>query len=268
MHTTSLDEIAPDYEHVYLSPHLDDAVLSCGGTIAAHAESGARTLVVTLCTAVPRAEQFGPLAEEFRGDWNLSQEQAVTARLHEDREAMERVGSDSLWAGLLDSIYRLPHGYDTREKLFGTPDPADPLYAQLREFLPALRERVPGALFYAPLGVGYHVDHQITFQVAREVFGPALALYEDVYYVLEPGQLERRLDALLASGVRLLASTIDITATLRRKIGAIDCYASQVPELFGGSERMAQSMTAYAERVRPEGGRYGERVWIAAPDDA
>jgi LmbE family N-acetylglucosaminyl deacetylase len=267
MHTTDLAQLTGEYDHVYLSPHLDDAVLSCGGAIAAHCDAGARALVVTLCTAVPSADQFGPLAEEFRGDWSLSQEEAVSTRLREDLEAIERIGADSLWAGMLDSIYRLPFGYDTREKLFGTPDPADPLYEELRAFLQGLHERMPAAIFYAPLGVGYHVDHQITFSVARATIGHALAFYEDVYYVLEPGQLERRMAELADQGERMLPSMIDISHTLQRKIGAIDCYASQVPELFGGSQRMAQAITGYAERIGGDGGRYCERVWMFAPGD-
>src|SRR5262249_46246965 len=157
-----LYEIGDSYDHVYFSPHLDDAVLSCGGAIASYVAAGRRVLVVTLCTAVPTSAQLGPLAIEFHGDWNLSADQAVTARLQEDMIAMERVGADFLWVGMLDSIYRMPFAYDTRERLFGTPRPDDPLFDDLRSFIPGLRQRIPNATFYAPLGVGFHVDHQIT----------------------------------------------------------------------------------------------------------
>src|SRR5690242_4788963 len=113
-----LHQIDDTYAHVYISPHLDDAVLSCGGAIAAHVAAGQRVLVVTLCTAVPTSAQLGPLAEEFHGDWSLSADQAVTARLQEDLIGMQRVGANFLWAGMLDSIYRMPFTYDTRERLF------------------------------------------------------------------------------------------------------------------------------------------------------
>lgn len=265
MQITDLRQIHDGYDHVYLSPHLDDAVLSCGGAIAAHTADGARVLIVTLCTAVPEAEQpLGPLAQEFHGDWNLPHDQAVTARLHEDLLATERVGADHYWVGMLDSIYRMPFAYDTREKLFGTPMPDDPLLPELRVFIRALRERVPRATLYAPLGVGYHVDHQITYTAAFESTGGLVAFYEDVYYVLIPGELERRLAELKT---RFVSSTINIDASLTRKIGAIDAYASQIEELFGGSEKMAEAITAYAETLRPEIGTYGERVWLPAARD-
>jgi LmbE family N-acetylglucosaminyl deacetylase len=263
-HYTNLHEIPNTYDHVYLSPHLDDAVLSCGGAIAAHSALGSHVLVVTLCTAVPTREQLGPLAEEFHGDWNLAHDDAVTVRLREDLLAMELVGADCLWVGMLDSIYRLPFAYDTRERLFGTPRADDPLDQELRSFIPALRQQLPQATFYAPLAIGYHVDHQITYTVANECGGPPLAFYEDIYYVLIAGELERRMADLAG---HFVPRTIDISATLGSKIGAIDAYASQVPELFGGSEAMAQQITEFAERRHPDAGRYAERIWMHAADD-
>jgi LmbE family N-acetylglucosaminyl deacetylase len=263
-HYTNLHEIPNTYDHVYISPHLDDAVLSCGGAIAAQSALGSRVLVVTLCTAVPTREQLGPLAEEFHGDWNLAHDDAVTVRLREDLLAMELVGADCLWVGMLDSIYRLPFAYDTRERLFGTPRADDPLYQELRSFIPALRQQLPQATFYAPLAIGYHVDHQITYTVANECGGPMLAFYEDIYYVLIAGELERRMADLAG---HVIPRTIDISTTLRSKIGAIDAYASQVPELFGGSEAMAQQITEFAERRHSDVGRYAERIWVHTADD-
>jgi LmbE family N-acetylglucosaminyl deacetylase len=252
---TSVSEVSTKYRHVYLSPHLDDAALSCGGAIRAYTNAGEGVLVVTLCTAIPRADQLGPLAEEFHGDWNLAHDDAVTARLREDLHAMQLLGADCLWAGLLDSIYRMPFAYDTRERLFGTPQPADPLFAALQPLLQALRTKLPDAQFYAPLGIGYHVDHQITYQVASELLGNALAYYEDVYYVMLPGERERRQAEL---GITMEAQIIDIQQTIEEKIAAIDAYASQVPELFGGSEAMAEAIRGYAAIIGPE---YGERLW-------
>ncbi len=50
----SLDA-AREYAHIYIAPHLDDAVLSCGGQIAQHTATGARVLVVTICAGSPKA---------------------------------------------------------------------------------------------------------------------------------------------------------------------------------------------------------------------
>lgn len=260
MHIEDLRQIHDVYDHVYLSPHPDDVALSCGGAIARHSAAGARVLVVTICTAAPRGP-LNALAQASHRKWGLTADQVMRARLHEDALAMERLGADSYWAGMLDAIYRRPDAYTSDDLLFGAPVPDDPLLPELREFVGALRGRVPRATIYAPLGVGSHVDHLITYVAARDHAGPAVAFYEDFPYVAVPGALERRLQQLDGEFV---TSTIDIDAVLTRKIGAIEAYASQISSLplFGDVESMRRVVTEYAEALRPEVGTYGERLWL------
>lgn len=260
MHVEDLRHIRHDYDHVYLSPHLDDAALSCGGAILAQVAAGRRVLVVTLCTASPAPEgPFSALALQFHADWGLPPDQVVAARLREDRQAMQRLGADYHWAGMLDAIYRYPTAYDSRAALFATPAPDDPLLPALRQFIRELRARVPNAAIYSPLGVGRHVDHLITYAAACDSAGERLAFYEDVPYVVSPGALERRLAALDQS---LSAYTIAIDGSLQEKIGAINAYASQIDELFGGVEAMAGSIAGYARGLSSDAGEYGERLWV------
>ncbi|HEX5690421.1 MAG TPA: PIG-L family deacetylase, partial [Roseiflexaceae bacterium] len=194
MYIEDLSQIRGGYDHIYLSPHLDDAALSCGGAILAHLGAGARVLVVTFSTAAPPPEgPFSALAEQFHADWKLSPEQAVAARLQEEQLSMERLGCDYHWAGLLDAIYRFPDAYNQRESLFNTPAVGDPLAASLPAVIGDLRERFPKATFYAPLGVGSHVDHLITHASTYETLGEAAVFYEDLPYAIVPGALERRL---------------------------------------------------------------------------
>jgi LmbE family N-acetylglucosaminyl deacetylase len=259
MQLTDLGQIQDTYDHIYLSPHLDDAALSCGGAIAQHSSAGARVLVVTICTASSDGP-FNALALDFHSHWGLEPAEAVSARLSEDELAMERLGADYYWAGMLDAIYRLPDAYDSRERLFGTPVADDPLYDSLRQLIGELRARSPRANFYAPLGVGSHVDHLITYAAALETVG-TLAFYEDIPYVLHEGALQRRLSDM-TSPCPCVTSIIPIDSTLARKIGAIELYASQLGELFRGPATMAEEITAYAEGLRPEDYTYGERLWI------
>lgn len=259
-----LDDITTPYDHIYISPHIDDAALSCGGAIARHVAQNQQVLVVTLCTAAPPSDSsLSPFAQELHQRWGLPPDQAVQARLHEDVEALECLGVDGYWACFLDAIYRQPTAYHSNETLFGTVAPDDTWATELTALLQDLARRFPNAMFYAPLGVGNHVDHQITYaaalNLARE--GSAVAFYEDFPYVYEQGVLEQRLVAL--GGVAsFVPSILDIDATLARKISAIEAYASQIGTLFGDGQHMAYVVTTYAETLRPDVGTHGERLWL------
>src|SRR4249919_2584335 len=108
MQIEDLRQIYDGYDHIYLSPHLDDAALSCGGAIARHANAGARVLVVTLCTAAPPpAGPFSRFAQDHYLMWGLAPELAMAEREREDDLALERLDADTYRAGLLDAIYRM-----------------------------------------------------------------------------------------------------------------------------------------------------------------
>ena len=58
------------FRHVYLSPHFDDASLSCGGNIHRQEQAGEPVLVVTVCAAPPSAnEPLSPFAESQHKNW-------------------------------------------------------------------------------------------------------------------------------------------------------------------------------------------------------
>jgi LmbE family N-acetylglucosaminyl deacetylase len=261
----NLTDIVVGYDHVYLSPHLDDAALSCGGRIAGQIAVGQRVLVVNICTTAPRPNTaFSELARAFHREWGLSPEEAVAARRREDAAAMSILGVDCLHVGALDAIYRHPTAYDRRETLFGVPDAGDPLLPAMRELIGQLRARLPAAAFYAPLGVGSHVDHQITCQASIECAGPRLALYEDFPYVARPGELARRIANL---GLALRPQVTPIEACLPQKIASVHAYASQMAELahsqLGRSVGADAALAVMAEAVT----RYthdvgGERCWV------
>jgi LmbE family N-acetylglucosaminyl deacetylase len=265
-----LRQLDDGYAHVYLSPHLDDAPLSCGGAIAEQTARGERALVVALCTAAPAPEgPFSALALEFHQEWGLAPDQVVAARLREERAALAALGADGLWAGMLDAIYRHPEAYPGRETLFGAPAADDPLLPAARSYLERLRARLPEARFYAPLGVGSHVDHLLTHEAAA-ILGPGLIYYEDFPYVARPGAIERRLAQL---GAPLEPALVRIDAGLERKIAAVLTYASQLPELahsqldrpIADAEAPGLFAAVIADYARQVGGDGpAERVWHRA----
>lgn len=251
------------YTHLYLSPHLDDAVLSCGGAIARHVAAGEQVLVVTICAgSPPPGTSFSPFAQQQHARWGLPPAEAVARRRAEDRAALALLGADALQLDLLDAIYRMPAAYVDDRTLFGPVAPDDPLAAALRPRLEALLDDHPGATIYAPLGVGQHVDHQAVYAVAARLAtaGATVWFYEDVPYVLRPGALDARL-AALGGRAQWEPVVVPLGAAVPQKIAAIAAYASQIATLFGDRERMGEAVAAYAEQVAPPGTEPAERLW-------
>ena len=261
MRLTNLAEVA-HYQHIYFSPHLDDAVLSCGGAILKQRHAGEHVLVITLCTAAPSPEgPFNELAQEFHRFWALPPDQVVAARLQEDAEAMDRLGADFVWADFSDAIYRRPDAYTTRESLFGTPIADDPLLDDLVAYIGDLRKRTPQAAIYAPLGVGFHVDHQITHRATLQTGEHGLIFYEDFPYAAHAGAVEARRSSL----DRQFSPHLEpIASVLEQKINAIAAYASQLDELFR-ERSMAETVGAYHAAVGGTGSA-AERTWLLATE--
>lgn len=264
LHYTTLDQLTSLYRHVVLSPHLDDAALSCGGMIAAFAAAGEPVLVVNICAGSPGpATSFSPFAAAMHARWGLPAAEAVRLRLAEDEMALETLGADSYQLDLLDAIYRMPATYVDDDALFGAVAPGDPLPAALGAQLGLLAARFPAAIFYAPLGVGHHVDHQAAHVAAAALAraGISVAFYEDFPYVTSEGALAARL-AELGGEALFLPMVTSIDGSVARKVGAIEAYVSQLGVLFGDQGAVTASVVAYAESVRPEVGTYGERLWV------
>jgi LmbE family N-acetylglucosaminyl deacetylase len=257
---TQLDQLPAGYDLIVLSPHLDDAALSCGGAIARHVALGGRALVVNVCSGSPPPDAaFSPFAQFQHSRWGLPAAQAVASRLAEDAAALEILGADALQLGLLDAIYRMPFAYVDDATLFGEVAPDDALLDAVHPILAALAARYPDAVLLAPLGVGNHVDHQAVYLAARAIPAPAaVAFYEDLPYAAEPDAVTRRLETL--DGYWRSADTL-IRATLPRKLAAIEAYVSQIGALFGSSAAMTERIGGYSRSVG-SGGEPGERLWM------
>jgi LmbE family N-acetylglucosaminyl deacetylase len=264
IHYTEITQLSAAYAHIFLSPHLDDAALSCGGMIAGLASVGQPVLVVNICSGSPAsAATLSPFAAAMHARWGLPAAEGVRLRLAEDEIALETLGADSYQLNLLDAIYRLPTAYTSDKRLFGSVAPDDPLPAQLAPRLAALRDRYPGAILYAPLGVGRHADHQIAHAAAAELarLGMSVAFYEDFPYVTAANMLVERIAEL--GGRELFAPIVTaIEPSLARKIAALEAYTSQIGTLFGDHAAMAAAVTTYAAQLHSGSAAYGERIWV------
>ena len=246
------------YAHVYLSPHLDDAALSCGGCIWTQTKAGERVLVVTVFAGVPNlGELLSPFARALHARWGHPPD-AAARRREEDLTALALLGAEPVHWPYTDCIYRqTPDGrfpYASEEALWGKVHPAEEsLATELTTRLASL-PLAQGGTIYAPLGVGHHVDHQIVRRIA-ESRGQAVVYYEDFPYAEDPQAVR----ALLAKGESEAELALLSGEAVEAKIAAIACYRSQLSTFWASVEDMAAMVRAYAETVGD--GRPAERYW-------
>ncbi len=240
---------------IYLSPHLDDAALSCGGDIWRQVQHGHPVLVVTIFAGVPEPDApLSPLAQALHDRWELPHD-AVTNRLEEDRAALNLLGAAADRWTYTDCIYRqAPDGsflYPGEEALWGQIHPLEErLIAELADRFAQLPLHPTSAL-YAPLAVGHHVDHQIVRRAAEST-GLRLTYYEDYPYALNRSAVQTALgddDVNDIGDDRWRAHPVSLPEeALASKIAAIACYHSQISSFWADEAGMAASVREFTEQ--------------------
>jgi LmbE family N-acetylglucosaminyl deacetylase len=246
-------EAVPRLDLVVLSPHLDDAALSCGGVLHRCAREGGRALVATVF-AGDAPPPPSPFAREVEASWALG-DGVMAKRRAEDERALERLGVVGAHWSLLDAMYRTdargaalyPDLRAIRATVRDPPELAADIADRLRELPSAHR-------VLAPLAVGGHVDHQLTRRAAEEVFGadPALRYYEDYPYARGPFVLRRA----LRRRRRWVCEVVALAeADVEARCDAMLAYASQMGAAFDGERDLRRQVRRFVAR------RGGERLW-------
>ncbi|HTI14716.1 MAG TPA: PIG-L family deacetylase [Dictyobacter sp.] len=268
MQLTTVQEITTTYRHIFLSPHLDDAVYSCGGTLGVQVSSGLRPLVISIFTGAPSNTQtLSPLAQQVMNGMGISDSTALMdARKKEDSAALDYLQCDYLWLDYPDAIFRgNPPSYTTLKQVIGgeVHQTDLDLDKQLAQLFLDVQSRLPDATWYAPLGIGRHVDHQVICSAADRLVqhGAKVYFYEDFPYVArQQDALEKRLNEL---GNAYEFSLVEMSEMLPLRQEAAAIYASQVISNFGSQDTMNRAISEYSHSIRPVETVYLERYWTA-----
>lgn len=231
---------------LFLSPHLDDAVLSCGALIAELAGRCPITVVTVFTATGPQPHTHA--ANAFLRQCSASDaDELYAARRAEDRAVLDGLGVAHVHLGLADALYRrrevrsglvrrvgervpeLVHRYPTyrfdiaRGRVSrGDRGLVDRLHAQVTE----LARSMEAALVFAPVGVGRHVDHLVTRELGRRQ-GARAVYWSDFPYDQSGGP-----DAGYLAQQRLTPWRFG--AGIAAKHRAIEGYGTQVEALFPG----------------------------------
>lgn len=235
------------FDAIFFSPHLDDAVLSHGGTIAKLTAKGKKVLVVTLFTqGEPR-----PISRDGKDFLQRSEkktvEQLFKDRKKEDKNAAKLLGFNIMHLGYKDALYRLRK-----------PTPLNSILSRLRFMYPSykavfrgkiasadqklqenIRDRMLSIIneygksdseMYGPLGIHNHVDHLLVFEALFSLEVNNSFFWEDLPHY-NPWQKKKRLDDLAKRKLTFRQKKVSFKKYVDHKRNAINQYTSQVPAL-------------------------------------
>ena len=233
---------------IYLSPHLDDAVFSCGGIIHEQVKSGDHIEVWTFATREADVAQISPYAQSLHLRWG-DVKHPVRMRREEDEKALTLLGCQWKHLDFLDCIYLVNTRtgeplIKTDQDLFLAAQEKEPLLVD--EMIRSMKELLGLRLnedieIIAPLAVGGHIDHCNT-RLAAEKLGLPLTYYADFPYAAQdPSAVE----ASLPVGTNPLGYHVsDRGLTAWQK--SIACYQSQISSFWNSTKEMEKALLEYA----------------------
>jgi LmbE family N-acetylglucosaminyl deacetylase len=260
-----------------VSPHLDDAVLSIGGSIAAWTSTGTRVVIASVYTTGPALDEIAPSMRRFAD---------YATRRAEDIAACSTVGAEVRRLDQVERAFRRP--FLTGWSFFSTP-PDRAGFATLEvvtRALAALDELDPERILI-PFGIGNHVDHveamvaAVDWTLARGWLD-RVWFYEDFYALsnamrrahpiasrrqwrgIESPLLRARRLAVIFRTIaaarrgpsittywpaalrcaRWYQHTVDVRAHERTQLAAIARYPSQI-RAFGGLSGITRALRTY-----------------------
>jgi len=256
--------------HLFLSPHYDDAVFSCGGMIHRLASGREQVVVRTVMGGKPTPGRIPdtPIIRARQARWGEGVD-PVEIGMKEDEAAVTSLGVQAdhmvYWT---DCVYRVSRRgeplYVTEESLFGEVQPDDVAGKLLPTMVLPPYEVV--RTIYAPLAVGHHVDHQLVrdwgLELKKQYNWMALKFYEEYPYHEDQNAVNRALEFFGASdsSVQLESETVQLNeADVAAKIQAIGYYESQITTFWADKAAMETATRAWLNRIG--GGEPAERLW-------
>lgn len=229
------------FDALYLSPHFDDVVLSCGAQIWDRVQRGQKILVATVCAAPPPpTAQLSPFAADLHKRWRQAGD---FDRVTEDQLAVSRIKATPWHMRFADCIYRRSSSgkalYKSEVDIFGklAPEERD-LIDEVARALEQFEQHIkPQAEVFLPRTIGRHVDHQLTRAAAEQWLKHKnfpFKYYADYPYAESfPG-----------------GEVVSISDEGKQhKIEAIAAYESQISSFWPNAKVMTEKVNDWTERL-------------------
>jgi len=223
------------YSLVIVSPHQDDAVLSCS-TLLAELTGKTDITVVNVFTKAHKkpytlsAKQFLKYSKAIDGAENLYKERAK-----EDKEVLSKLAITPIDLGFEDALFRRKKKGTFLGKFLPEFDHVYPTYrwhivkgiakddytikSLKKKLLPFKNKKT---VVLAPYGIGNHVDHRVVRKVCEELFDNLL-LYSDFPY---------NVDIHTIPGVLSDSKMYKLKPDIKKKSKLLSLYKTQFLGLF------------------------------------
>jgi len=239
---------------IYVSPHFDDAVLSCGGLIWEQTQKGIPVEIWTVCAGEAPPGPLSLLARTCHQQWDIeTAEDLIAARCIENQEAAALVGAETVNFSIPDCIYRRSPASD----FFYPTDVFVPIHSDEKnmdaEIAVALTSELqPEDVIVSPLAIGGHVDHVLT-RLAAEHLDRPIWYYADIPYLINnPEMLVPATKGLMGTLYPISENGLGVWQN------GISVYVTQIPMLFENKGKMEEAVRLYWEK------QLGIRLWNTA----
>lgn len=217
--------------HLFLSPHYDDAIYSCGGMIYQLAQHDKDVVILTIMAGRPSLTlPDTPVLKDNHERWQAGNDPIVIRRA-EDQTAVAILGAKTQYLDVLDCIYRVAKAealYPSEDSLWGDIHPDDPASAALEAI-----DLTDIDVIYAPMAIGKHVDHQIVRNWAWNIAQNSevtVKFYQDYPYMRQQSAIK---SALNYFDMPLKSETITLSETaMQHKVQAMSAYVSQISSFW------------------------------------
>lgn len=211
--------------HVFLSPHMDDAVLSAGSLILTLIKEKKHVVIVTVFSNFGKRPISFPAQKYIFRSGCIRLSTFSEKRKGEDQKAMDLLGIPCKYLMYVDGGFRKnPQGkllYPTFNELFsGTISFYDKkLLKKLeKDILACVRKP---DIIYAPLAVGNHADHILVNRIAKTL--PNITYY----WLDQPYGWEKRIPLHVAG-----YNEVFRLSHKKEKKKILSCYPSQIKLLY------------------------------------
>jgi len=248
--------------HVFFSPHMDDAIGSCGGTIAKLTKAGSRVFIYNMFSG-RSTPPYSPVAIDLHSQWGNPKD-VVGLRRSEDQAACTKIGAKVHFENIPDAIYRNTRSgkwmYGNDDDIFKDRHKDDEklvtyFVKRIRRYL----SNYTATRLYFPLGIGNHVDHRLAYDIGLLLKADNFTVwfYEDFPYTKSKDTVPIR----FASGDWYSYSVPLSLNEMDAKICAFNYYLSQISMLFGTPEKMRDAIIKFSKEYARDEVEFAERFW-------